>query len=129
MFFDTKHQSDFLGYKNLFLTFSEVNVVSSIVKLFLTFCKVKSGQGGQKAAATAAQTGAGKLHKQQRAPNNSNTGKKHQQQEAKEAARAAHPRAQKADTEGLFVLSLTSSRGMFFCFFFEIPVIFITIGY
>ena len=41
----------FSGYKMIFRdtkigSFSEVNGVSSIVKLFLTFWKVKSGQGG-----------------------------------------------------------------------------------
>ena len=46
----------------MFLTFSEVNGVSSIGKLFLTFWKVKSGKGGvqlsgnQKAAAKAAES-------------------------------------------------------------------------
>ena len=68
----------FLGYKNLFLTFSEVNGVSSIVELFLTFWKVKSGQWGsivgepKKAAGKEAESRKahmrGKQHKQQRAP-------------------------------------------------------------
>ena len=34
------------GYKKMLLTFSEVKRVSSIVKLYLTFWKVKSGKGG-----------------------------------------------------------------------------------
>ena len=34
------------------LTFSEVKGVSSIVKLFLTFWKVKSGKGGVQLSAT-----------------------------------------------------------------------------
>ena len=93
----------FSGYKKLLLTSLEVKGVSSIVKLVLTFRKVKSGKGGvqrsatQKAAKTAAQTKrAAKTtestnnnpHQQKQtaaqiAPNSSNTCKKHQKDQQK----------------------------------------------
>ena len=48
----------FLGYTKLFLAFSEVKGVSSIVELLLTFWKVKSGKAGAKAASSSStQTG------------------------------------------------------------------------
>ena len=42
----------FFGIQNLFLTFSEVKGVSSIVKLFLTFWKVKAARVGVQRSAT-----------------------------------------------------------------------------
>ena len=101
----------------MFLTFSEVNGVSSIVKLFLTFLKVLSVQGGvqlsakQKAAAKVAESRS--THNRKSNTNNKSrqvaqTIKSTKQQQhrentpkgsaktAKEAARAAQTTAAKA---------------------------------
>ena len=92
----------------LFLTFSEVQGVSSIVNLFLSFWKVKSGKGGAQAEASCTNN---KEHQR-----TANTRKKHpkdqQKQHRDQKQQHKQPRAQKAGTEGLFVLSLASSRGI-----------------
>ena len=72
MCFFLGHQSHFLGYKNalfgmqkMFLTFSEVKGVSSIVKLLLAFSKVKSGKSAFRPKSGSKSRTNNKPHKQQ----------------------------------------------------------------
>ena len=127
--------------RNLFWTFSEVNGVSSIVKLFLTFWKVKSGKGGvqrsptQKAAAKAAESSSTKKQKQQHQQQEQHKQqqklhKQHKQQRKLQKQQQRHEGPESGAQSSLWVLTGVFSKnfGSVFEVFFEISVIFITIG-
>ena len=150
VFYEDTKNAFFFGIQKKFLTFSEVKRISFIVKLFLTFWKVKSGKGGvqkgdpEKAVAKAARsqqqqkqhsTSSSKLHKQQHK-------QKHQKQQQKQrtnrntsrnTSSSRDTRVQKAGAPKVSLCShwriLVECWWCFRGFFFETPVNFTTIGY
>ena len=107
------YQSLFLGYKKFVLDFSEVKEVSSIVKFFFTFWKVKKRQGWVFQRSVIKKQPQKQQQKQQQKTEKTAS-------KAAETAKAATKRPEGGepkgpegrDPEGLFVLSLASSRGI-----------------